>query len=345
MYFSCRLNPIISTIISVFGLLVIFHTKRFLKFPFKHVLLLSRNSYSPDKRVQTGLPKSPERSTPRNPFSPGQHKSPVFSGFTQDFGEFAQNDLNNDFTDMDFNMGIDAVLQEEARGDDYVEYPEDFPPPSDVFGPGFDWETANFDQPNFPRSFPGEPLAGHSMSSADSVKLDTSFDTSALQGPVNPDRLNAIRKKLSNICNDQYRNILEMLKEDASSHQLAYGNLLRRATSDPFLDPNATLAPVGSPGKSYSGSEYTVPRHVSSPGSTRAGFEATGRTPPADKPVSDYGSPEWSSSFPSYLSSDPNTRSGGLNSFDTSPQYCDFNDVYSNLDNLMLLMKNHQDRQ
>ncbi|XP_054270289.1 uncharacterized protein LOC128991441 isoform X1 [Macrosteles quadrilineatus] len=304
-----------------------------------------RNSYSPDKRVQTGLPKSPERSAPQNPFSPGQNKSPVFSGFTQDFGEFAQDDFNNNFTDMDFNMGIDAVLQEEARGDDYVEYPEDFPPPTDVFGPGFDWETANFDQPNFPRSFPGESLAGHSMSSAGSVKLDTSFDTSALQGPVNPDRLNAIRKKLSNICNDQYRNILEMLKEDASSHQLAYGNLLRRATSDPFLDPNATLAPIGSPGKSYSGSEYTVPRHVSSPGSTRSGFEATGRTPPADKPVSDYGSPDWSSSFPSYLSSDPNTRSGGLNSFDTSPQYCDFNDVYSNLDNLMLLMKNHQERQ
>ncbi|XP_054270274.1 serine/arginine repetitive matrix protein 1-like isoform X4 [Macrosteles quadrilineatus] len=304
-----------------------------------------RNSYSPDKRVQTGLPKSPERSAPQNPFSPGQNKSPGFSGFTQDFGEFAQDDFNKDFTDMDFNMGIDAVLQEEARGDDYVEYPEDFPPPTDVFGPGFDWETANFDQPNFPRSFPGESLAGHSMSSAGSVKLDTSFDTSALQGPVNPDRLNAIRKKLSNICNDQYRNILEMLKEDASSHQLAYGNLLRRATSDPFLDPNATLAPIGSPGKSYSGSEYTVPRHVSSPGSTRSGFEATGRTPPADNPVSDYGSPDWSSSFPSYLSSDPNTRSGGLNSFDTSPQYCDFNDVYSNLDNLMLLMKNHQERQ
>ncbi|WP_278924694.1 hypothetical protein, partial [Pseudophaeobacter profundi] len=66
-------------------------------------------------------------------------------------------------------------------------------------------------EPSWPSSFPGGGIQGHSMSSGGSLVLDTSFDTSALQGPVNPDRLNAIRCKLSNICNDQYREIIEML--------------------------------------------------------------------------------------------------------------------------------------
>lgn len=151
------------------------------------------------------------------------------------------------FGDEEFTNDTDTILQSEAPPDDYVEYPEDFPPPTDVFGPGFDWSTANQTEPSWPHSHPGQPLGGSSMSENGYIALDCidpCKDIEAVTYPPNASKLNHLRKKLSNICNNQYREVIKMLQDDLCKDQNKISGLLKRVDSSPLYDANETLAPI-----------------------------------------------------------------------------------------------------
>lgn len=167
--------------------------------------------------------------------------------FTDGFGG-AQNFFDDfgaaQFGDEEFGGDINDILQSQAPQDEGPGYPADFPPQVDVFGPGFDWDAANLSEPSWPHSYPYGSIGGHDMSSKHHIAIDSSFDANVVSYPLNPEKLNSIRKKLSDISNDQYRQVIQMLQADCDEDQDMYNKLLKRVASGPFEDPNSTLAPI-----------------------------------------------------------------------------------------------------
>lgn len=213
-------------------------------------------------------------------FGGPQHCPNEFGGpqsFTDDFGGAQDFDFGTaQFGDEEFGGDINDILQSEAPPEEGTEYPTDFPPQIDMFGPGFHWDAANLSEPSWPHSYPYGSVGGHDMSSKHHIAIDSSFDANLVSFPLNAEKLNSIRKKLSDISNDQYRQVIQMLQADCDEDQDVYIKLLRRVASAPYEDADSTLAPI--PPRSPAKHQRSSPQssRVSSP---------FGKSSPLNQPI------------------------------------------------------------